>query len=228
MSPADSDSGWSDSPSRRRLLAATGGLGATLLAGCTGTPGGGGDDGGSGDGGSSDDDGSGSTDDDGSGSTDGDGDGSTDGDEGVSGDGSGGMAAWRTTELTTVRGGESFTIEELSAPVLVQSFAVWCPKCQRQSEQLAGVADSVTVLGLNTDPNEDTEKVRNHAESNGFDWRFAVAPTGMTESLIDAFGITVTNAPSTPIIAACGDGSASFMSGGVQSTGELRSAAEDC
>lgn len=206
MCPAGPDDGPADGPSRRRLLAATGGLGAALLAGCTGDPDGDGGDGGTG--------------------------GSTDGTSGSSGGGSDGdgesAATWRTAELTTVRGDESFSIAELSAPVVIQSFAVWCPKCQRQSEALAELGDSVTVVGLNTDPNEDAEKVRTHAEGNGFDWRFAVSPPAMTESLIDAFGTTVTNAPSTPVIVSCGDGSAEFMAGSIQLASELRTAAGDC
>ncbi|MFB6206925.1 MAG: TlpA family protein disulfide reductase [Haloglomus sp.] len=127
-----------------------------------------------------------------------------------------------------MRDGESFTIGGLEPPVVVQSFAVWCPKCQRQSEQLAQVGDSVTVVGLNTDPNEDAAKVRQHAEENGFDWRFAVAPTEMTESLIDEFGTTVTNAPSTPLIFVCSGGSTTFKSGGIQSAAEIESTAGDC
>lgn len=135
--------------------------------------------------------------------------------------------SWRSAELTTVRGGESFSIGSLDGPVVVQSFAVWCPKCQQQSEQLAQLGDSATVVGLNTDPNEDAEKVRQHAKSNGFDWRFAVAPTEMTDSLIDRFGTTVTNAPSTPIIVAC-EGTAEFLSGEVNPADEVATVAENC
>jgi thiol-disulfide isomerase/thioredoxin len=144
---------------------------------------------------------------------------------GVSGEGD---AAWRTAELRTVRGDESFTIAGLKSPVVIQSFAVWCPKCQRQSEQLAEVTDSVTVVGLNTDPNEDAGKVRAHAEENGFDWRFAVSPSAMTDSLVEAFGTTITNAPSTPVIVACGDGDAEFFSESVNGAAEIRSAANGC
>ena len=73
------------------------------------------------------------------------------------------------------------------------------------------MTDSSTVVGLNTDPNKDAANVRAHAENNGFDWRFAVAPSGMTDSLVEAFGATVTNAPSTPVIVACADGVAEFF-----------------
>ena len=193
----------SDRVSRRRVLAAAGTLGAGLLAGCSG---GGGGSGGSGDG---------------------NGDSGSDGD---GGDGSGGGSgtSWRTTELTDVRTDETFTIDGLEGPVAIQSFAVWCPKCERQSQELSEADESVTVVSLNTDPNEDAEKVRQHAESNGFDWRFAVAPTEMTQSLVDEFGTTVTNAPSTPIIVTCDDGVAEFFAGSQQSVDQIRSAAAEC
>jgi thiol-disulfide isomerase/thioredoxin len=187
--------------SRRRLLATTATLGVGVLAGCTGA-------GDSGDGSSDDGAGSGS-----------------DPDSGSNGDGD--AMSWRSIELTTVRGEESFSIGGLDGPVVIQSFAVWCPKCQQQSEELAKLGDSATVVGLNTDPNEDAEKVRQHAESNGFDWRFAVAPTGMTDSLIDQFGTTVTNAPSTPVIVAC-EGNAEFLSGEINPADEVATFAENC
>lgn len=185
--------------SRRRVLAATGTIGLGVLAGCSG--------GGDSDGGTSE--------------------GSDDESE-ESGRSADAEGAWQRTELTDVLTGESFSIDGLAGPVAIQSFAVWCPKCQRQSERLADVDESVTVVGLNTDPNEDAEKVRQHAESNGFDWRFAVAPTEMTESLIDEFGTSVTNAPSTPIIVACDDGVAEFFSGSQQSAEQIQSAATEC
>jgi len=135
---------------------------------------------------------------------------------------------WQTAELTTVRDDEQFTLGGLDGPVVVQSFAVWCPKCQRQSEVMADLSESVTVVGLNTDPNEDAEKVRTHAEENGFDWRFAVAPTEMTRSLVDEFGTTVTNAPSTPVIVTCDSGESTFMSGSIADAASITAAADDC
>lgn len=201
-------------PSRRRLLAATGAAGAGLLAGCLGGGAGGG---GGGQGGET---------------TDGSGEemtGESDGDGEMTDetDGGGGMG-WRSIELTTVRDDEVFTVEELDGTVVLQSFAVWCPKCQRQSEALAEVTDSLTVVGLNTDPNEDAAKVREHAEENGFGWRFAVSPTEMTGALIDEFGTTVTNAPSTPLIVACEGGGAKFDAGGVAPAEDVLALADDC
>lgn len=192
-------------PSRRRVLAATGAIGAGLLAGCSG---------------GEPADSAGDTPEpaDGTDEPGGGGDEST---------GSGGD--WQRTELTDVVTEDPFSIEGLSGPVAVQAFAVWCSNCQRQSEELARMDGSVTRVGLNMDPNEDAEKVRDHAESNGWDWRFAVAPTAMTESLVEEFGPTVTNAPSTPIIVVCDDGGvAKFFSGSQQSVEEITTAASEC
>ncbi len=208
-------SGRPDRVSRRHVLAASGAIGVGLVAGCSGD----------GDGSDSSDSGGGEGDE-----VDGGGDGSSGGsDDGSVADESGdaGMA-WRTTELTDVLTDETFTIDGLEGPVAVQSFAVWCPKCERQSRELSNVEEPVTVVSLNTDPNEDAGKVRQHAESNGFDWRFAVAPTEMTESLVEAFGTAVTNAPSTPIIVACDAGVAEFFSGSQQSVEDITAAANEC
>lgn len=138
------------------------------------------------------------------------------------------LAVWRTTELTDVLTDETFTIASLDGPAVIQSFAVWCPKCLRQSKNLRDLGDSYPVVSLNTDPNEDASKVKEHAEENGFDWRFAVSPPEMTESLVEAFGSAVTVAPSTPIVVACGSGEATFMSGSIASATEVERAANEC
>ncbi len=138
------------------------------------------------------------------------------------------LAAWRTTELTDVRSDETFTIRGLDGPVAIQSFAVWCPKCERQSTSFADLEGTVTRVSLNTDPNEDAGKVKQHAADNGFDWRFAVAPTTMTDSLIDAFGTSVTVAPNTPVIVACEGGAVTYRDGNILSASEIESVASDC
>ncbi len=181
-------------PRRRDVLATTGAVGASLLAGCVGGGSGGND--------------------------------SPTSDEEDSSGTAGMNATWRTVALEAVRREETFTIESLDPPVVIQSFAVWCPKCEQQSRELTNLDDSITVVGLNTDPNEDAEKVRRHANDNGFDWRFAVAPTEMTESLVEEFGTTVTNAPSTPIIVVCEGGTTEFMAGSINPVAEIEAAAE--
>jgi len=210
---------------RRQFLASTGILGTALFAGCAGRGDGTGDP-------ATDTTGMDGT---GSGPTDEPtGDGMSEPTDGATGDGTmtaggnGSNAPWRSMELTPVRGGDPFTVDGFDRPVVLETFAVWCPKCERQQRRLRNLDDSVVVVSLNTDPNEDAAKVRAHAETKGFDWRFAVAPPAMTKALIDAFGPTVTNAPSTPVIVACQDGSAEFLSGRIHSAATIEDAASKC
>lgn len=208
--------------SRRRVLAATGALGGALLAGCFGDGEGqaGGDDGGTPTGESMDDAMTESAEDAmaGTGTMAETTDGGTDGAE----------AVWRTTELEPVRGGEPFTVESFDTPVVLETFAVWCPKCDRQQEVLAGLDESVTRVALNVDGNEDAEKVASHADKNGHGWRYAISPTEMTQSLVEEFGTTVTNPPSTPVIVACQGGGSTFMAGEIHSAEKIMSAADEC
>jgi hypothetical protein len=55
----------------------------------------------------------------------------------------GDLATWRTAELTDVLTGETFRINEFRGrPVLVETFAVWCPICttQRNTWRRSGTA----------------------------------------------------------------------------------------
>lgn len=148
------------------------------------------------------------------------------GDSGDSGD----ATAWRTTELTDVLTDETFTVETLPKPVLLETFAVWCSTCLRQQKQIRTLherigTDAVTSVTLNTDPNEDAATVRNHAEEEGFDWRYAVSPPEVTNALVESFGETVTVPPKAPVIVVCEDG-ARRLRDGVKSAGDLESALE--
>ncbi len=152
------------------------------------------------------------------------------GDAGDSGGDPADTTAWRTTELTDVRNGETFTLAELPRPVLLQTFAVWCSKCLRQQQQISALLQrdlAVTPVNLNVDPNENTDRVRDHLEDHGFDWRYAVAPPTVTDSLVDAFGSSITVPPQSPVVVVCG-GEATRLSDGVKSADQLASAVEDC
>ena len=181
---------------RRSFLAAVGAGGA--LAGCLGL-------GGNGDG-------------------DGDG-GGGDGDAGTLVD----PGDWYTAELTDVRTGETFAVADLSAPVLVETFAVWCSTClsqQRETETLHERRPEVTSVTLNVDPNEDATRVRDHLRERGFDWRYAVSPSSVTDSLVEQFGSSMTVPPRAPVVVVCGDG-AVRLGDGVKSADRLAAAIDD-
>ncbi|AUV80751.1 hypothetical protein C2R22_03015 [Salinigranum rubrum] len=140
---------------------------------------------------------------------------------------------WRAVELTDVTTGETFSIEGFAGrPVLVEFFAVWCPVCTSQQEEVAVLVDrtdDLVAVSLNVDPNEDAEQVRTHASENGFDWHYAVAPSSMTRALVEEFGTVVTNAPAAPVVTVCPGGGPSLVEGrGVKSADDLAAAFDRC
>ena len=133
---------------------------------------------------------------------------------------------WIDFELTDIRTGEKFKISDLNnKPVLLESFAVWCPTCTRQQREIKKlheeVGDDVISISLDTDPNEDESRVLEHIKRNDFNWHYAIAPIEMTQSLINQFGIGIVNAPSAPVVLICNN-EARKLDSGVKSVGELK------
>ncbi len=136
--------------------------------------------------------------------------------------------AWMEIELTDVRTGQKFRISDFKGkPVLLESFAVWCPTCLAQQREIAKLflseGDAVVHISLDTDPNEDAARVREHLEANGLNWWFAIAPIELTRALIDYFVFQVVNAPGAPVVLICADQSTRFLDRGVKSADKLLS-----
>ena len=133
---------------------------------------------------------------------------------------------WAHIELTDVLTGETFQIADYAGkPILIESFAVWCSNCLRQQREMARLiettGESIVHIALDTDPNENMDTVRSHAERHGFNWHYAVAPIEMTQDLIAEFGLAVVNAPRTPVILIEADGSFRLLPAGVKSAENL-------
>ena len=140
-------------------------------------------------------------------------------------------SAWMDIELTDVATGQTFKISDFKGkPVLLESFAVWCPTCLAQQKEIKKVkeseGDAIIHISLDTDPNEDADKIREHMERNGLDWYFVVSPIELTNALIDEFGLAVVNAPSAPVILISEDQSARLLRSGVKSADDLLSEIE--
>ncbi len=136
------------------------------------------------------------------------------------------VPAWMDVELTDVNTGKTFRISDFKGkPVLLESFAVWCPTCLRQQKQMkeliAREGDAIVHISLDTDPNEDAAKVKEHLERNGLDWYFVVSPVEFTKALIDEFGLSVVSAPSAPVVLICEDQTSRFLKSGVKSADDL-------
>ncbi len=145
--------------------------------------------------------------------------------------GASGASAWMDIELTDVATGEKFRISDFKGkPVLLESFAVWCPTCLEQQREIKKVrereGDAIIHISLDTDPNEDEARVREHIERNDLDWYFAVAPIEMTNALRDDFGLRIISAPSAPVVLICEDQSARFLRSGIKRADELISEVE--
>ncbi len=137
-------------------------------------------------------------------------------------------ADWKDVELTDVATGKKFKISDFKdKPILLESFAVWCPTCLKQQKEINKLkeieGDAIIHISLDTDPNEDEAKVREHINNNGFDWYFAVSPIELTKALIDEFGIAFVNAPGAPVVLICEDQSTRFLGRGVKSADTLKS-----
>jgi len=104
-------------------------------------------------------------------------------------------------------------------------FAVWCPKCLDQQRKIAELKEregfAIVHISLDTDPHEDEDKVRGHLGRHDFDWYFAVAPTELTNDLIDDFGFEIISAPSTPVVLICEDQSTRLLQSGRKSADVL-------
>ena len=124
---------------------------------------------------------------------------------------------WSRVEMTDVNSGDTYEISELDRPVVVEPFAAWCSTCLRQQKEMAEVQDSadVSFVSLNVDRNEGSEKVRRHAERNGFDWRYSVVSGSVLRSLQGQFGPSVVIPPRAPKVVLC-EGGTTRLSNGVK------------
>jgi len=136
-------------------------------------------------------------------------------------------ADWINMELIDVATGESFKVSDFSdKPILLESFAVWCPTCTRQQRITKSlhdeVGDEIVAISIDTDPNEDNARVLKHINDNGFNWYYAVAPIAFTQSMIDQFGVDIVNAPSVPMVLICDGEKVRKLGSGIKSVDKLK------
>lgn len=132
---------------------------------------------------------------------------------------------WIDEPFFDVKENTTRTIASLEKPVLVESFAVWCPTCTRQQKEVKRLHDEFDVqhtsLSLNTDTNEGPAKVAKHARHNEFDWTYGVASPGLLKALQDDFGPSIFVAPNVPKILVCSDTSYRRLPDGVRTAETL-------
>jgi thiol-disulfide isomerase/thioredoxin len=134
---------------------------------------------------------------------------------------------WKDITLKDVRTGKSFKISDFKGkPILLESFAVWCPTCRKQQDKIKELheqaGDSVVSISIDTDPSEDESRVMEHVDRYGYNWFFAVDTEGFAKKLVSEFGINVVNAPSAPVVLICEDQNTRLLKFGVKNPDELK------
>jgi peroxiredoxin len=133
---------------------------------------------------------------------------------------------WKDTTLTDVQG-NTFKVSDFQGkPVLLESFAVWCPTCTKQQKEIMKLheelGDGFVSIALATDPNEDKQKVMEHAEKNNLDLTYVISPPSFTQNLISEFGVVIANAPAVPVILVCENQESRLLQNGLKSPQELK------
>ena len=113
------------------------------------------------------------------------------------------MPSWQTLAITDVNGATFTLADFVGTPVFVENFATWCPNCREQlgkTNQAAGeLGDEAVFLALSVETELDPADVAAYATENGFDnIRFAVMSPELLAGLVEAFGNSSINPPSTP------------------------------
>lgn len=136
--------------------------------------------------------------------------------------------AWMTIPVTDVRSGETFTLADFAGKtVFVEPMATWCTNCRRQlgnvAQAKAQLSDSedVVFVSLSVETNIGNGDLANYTEETGFDWAFAVATPEMLVSLVETFGQSITNPPSTPHFIIRPDGSTTELTTGFEGPDEI-------
>lgn len=137
---------------------------------------------------------------------------------------------WYSNELTDVNTGMVFRVADFQGKViLVETMAIWCPKCltqQKEVDRLHDILndrDDFVSLGINTDPNEDLPQLSAYVKNNGFDWLYVVASDDLINEISELYGSQYLNPPSTPMLIIDRQGEAHLLPFGIKSAEELQS-----
>jgi len=114
--------------------------------------------------------------------------------------------AWFSAALTDVQTGQAFSIADYNGKVLlVETMAIWCSTCLAQQKQvlalhsLLGERDDFQSIGLDIDPNENGEDLKEYTGRNGFNWVYAISPAEVSGEIGNLYGDQFLNPPSAPM-----------------------------
>ena len=138
---------------------------------------------------------------------------------------------WFSASLTDARTSQAFSINDFKGKVvLVETMAIWCSNCLKQQGQVKalheqlGNRDDFVSIGLDIDPNENTEALKGYVEDKGFDWLYAVPSADVSREIAALYGDQFLNPPSTPIVVIDRHGNAHPLPFGIKSADDLMQA----
>jgi peroxiredoxin len=135
--------------------------------------------------------------------------------------------AWQTTKLTDARTGKAFTLADFPGKtVYVENMATWCTNCAQQlryvKEAQAKLDPAkVVFIGLSVESDLKPADLASYADKAGLNFQFAVLNAEQLKLMVDAFGFTAINPPSTPHFVIKPDGSVSKLFTGYEDANAL-------
>jgi len=142
-----------------------------------------------------------------------------------------GLPAWFSQELKDVNTGMVFKISDFKEKViLVETLAVWCPKCLSQQKEIAKLKSQLAdredfvSIGIDIDPNENESLLSSHVKKNGFDWVFAIASKTVIDEIGSLYGAQYLNPTATPMLIIDRQGTQHLLPFGIKSAEELQKA----
>lgn len=141
--------------------------------------------------------------------------------------------AWFDLEMTDVRTGDVFTINDFAGKVvLLETMAVWCPTCRKQGDEvrrlreLLGDPADLVSISLDTDMSEDADTLKHYADTLGYDWNIALAPLLVARALGNLYSAQYLNPPVSPMLIIDRDGEVLGLPFGLKSAESLQGVLE--
>jgi len=136
------------------------------------------------------------------------------------------LPAWQTLPVTNARTGETFTFADFAGQtVFVEPMATWCSNCRQQLGNVRSareqLGENVIFIALSVETNISSADLAAYADTNSFEWHFAVMTPELLGELVNAFGRTISNPPSTPHFIIRPDGTVSALTTGIESASEI-------